>query len=112
MTLACGIFDAVCALATIHPATDYRTIVQNAAALIRLGSSPVAGTAGLGTVDRVDVIPTSGGVADSLLAPLPDGDTALQALLDMMAENGMEWSTNLFNGDFQSGLLGLDPSAA
>jgi hypothetical protein len=119
ITLACDIFDAICASCEIHPATDYRAIVRNAAASIRMPSSPLSvlsasATSGSGsriphTLDpgvlNADMMPppeTSYSAMNHSTAEL-DGDMALQSLFDMMAENGMEWSVNLMSSDTVTG---------
>ena len=129
ITLACDIFDAVCASCEVHPATDYRAIVRNAAASIRMPSSPLsvisapvsssacASASASASASRLQQtldpgLPTPHGDMPPPLTPYGrashsateiDGDLALQSLFDMMTENGMEWSVNLMSGDVVSG---------
>ncbi|KAL2824975.1 hypothetical protein BJY01DRAFT_163402 [Aspergillus pseudoustus] len=75
LLLARDIFDTVCMPKTNHPAADFRTIVHNATALIL---TPI--------------------VQDEVLAV---DEAALQSLLDLMNEAGLEWPGTLFDpGEF------------
>ncbi|PWY83882.1 hypothetical protein BO94DRAFT_625431 [Aspergillus sclerotioniger CBS 115572] len=74
LRLARDLFDAVCSSSTFHPAREFRTIVQNATALVLASTGH------------------EGPIVDEL---------ALQSVLDQMNEAGFEWPGTLMDpGDF------------
>lgn len=79
--LALNIFDNVCSTENFHPARDFQAIVHDATSLV-LGPGNIQAQEG----QEVD-------------------ELALQHLLDMMNDSGLEWPGNLFDmtGDFSGG---------
>ncbi|KAH8698691.1 hypothetical protein BGW36DRAFT_149806 [Talaromyces proteolyticus] len=81
LRLALEIFDGVCPTATFHPARDFQAIVHDATSLVLAPAN-----------------------FDILEGQEPD-ELALQSLLDLMNDAGLEWPGNILetSGDFTSG---------
>jgi len=88
LNLAQEIFQGVCPPTALHPARDYRDIVQKATSLI-LTREPISNTG------------QSLGVDPSLGMGIDSGDdaTGLQGLFDLMSGSGMDWSGTFLAGE-------------
>jgi hypothetical protein len=80
------IFDGVCQNVVFHPARDFQTIVRNAVGLVLAPKQ-----------------------TDLLDAPPELDDVALQSLLDLMNDSGLEWPGNWFDSGPEV-FAGWDPN--
>jgi hypothetical protein len=85
LRLALDIFDSVCSSTTFHFAQDFHAIVHYAVSLVLVSEEDKQ------NIEEKDI-----------------DDTAIQSLLDLMNDSGVDWAGNLFGDSLDFPELNMD----